>query len=358
MTRIIDRYIIREVLKTAFGVTGILVLILVGNQLARVLGRAASDRLPKDAVLEFMGLTTLGYLGILIPAAFFISAMLALGRMYRDNEMAALSATGFGMRHLYRPLMLTALPVAALLAWLSFDLLPWAAGEAERVKAEGRRQMQLSALEPGGFRTASQGRLVVHTQGRGEGDEVTGVFIQHREDDVVEVATAARGELRQNGGDNLLVLKDGVRYAGVPGTTGFRIARFREHGVPVPTPELDMGNDPQERAPTRELVDSVNPEYKAELHLRISGPVSIIVLTLLAVPLSRSNPREGRYGRLALGILAYFMYTNLIWVARLAIERGYLPAWLGFWWVHLLMAAVALILVKAHYGSFRVRAAT
>ena len=356
MTRIIDRYIIREVLKTAFGVTAILVLILVGNQLARVLGRAASDRLPKDAVLEFMGLSTLGYLGILIPAAFFISVMLALGRMYRDNEMAALSATGFGMRHLYRPLMVTALPVAALLAWLSFYLVPWAAGEAERVKAEGRQQMQLSALEPGGFRSASDGRVVVHTQGRTANDEVTGVFIQHRTEDHVEVATAERGILKANGKDNLLVLKNGVRYAGVPGTTGIRIARFSEHGVPVPMPELDMGNDPQERAPTAELLASPDADYKAELHWRISGPVSIIVLTLLAVPLSRSNPREGRYGRLAVGILAYFMYSNLIWVARLAIERGYLPAWLGFWWVHLLMAAVALMLVTLHYGALRSRA--
>ena len=117
-----------------------------------------------------------------------------------------------------------------------------------------------------------------------------------------------------------------------------------------------MGNDPQERAPTPELIASGDPDYKAELHWRISGPVSIIVLTLLAVPLSRSNPREGRYGRLAVGILAYFMYSNLIWVARLAIERGYLPAWLGFWWVHLLMAAVAGLLVALHYGAFRSRA--
>ena len=115
MGSIIDRYLLREVVRTFVGVTAVLLLILLGDQFARGLARAAAARIPRDAVLKLMGLTSIEYLSLLVPAAFFFAVMLALGRFYRDSEMAAMAACGIGTPRLLKPLLLCAALVATAL---------------------------------------------------------------------------------------------------------------------------------------------------------------------------------------------------------------------------------------------------
>jgi lipopolysaccharide export system permease protein len=95
---------------------------------------------------------------------------------------------------------------------------------------------------------------------------------------------------------------------------------------------------------------SSDPLDQAELQARISGPLSLFALMLLAVPLSRSRPREGRYARLGVGMLIYIIYANTLSIARLALERGEVPPWLGLWWVHGLLGLVGLTLLARETG--------
>src|SRR4030095_3129799 len=139
MTRILDRYLLREVLGASFAVTLLLMLILVCSRSARVLGEAAAGELPRDAVLTLLGLTSVYYLLILAPFGLFLGVMLALGRLYRDSEMTAISACGIGPVRLLRPLLMLAGLVAALLAWLALDIAPWAAGQALLTKRLAQR---------------------------------------------------------------------------------------------------------------------------------------------------------------------------------------------------------------------------
>jgi lipopolysaccharide export system permease protein len=89
---ILDRYILREVFRTWLGVTAILLFILITNQFARVLGKAASGDLPKDAVFLLLGMTSVQYVSVLIPVALLLAIMLSLGRLNLDSEMTAIYA--------------------------------------------------------------------------------------------------------------------------------------------------------------------------------------------------------------------------------------------------------------------------
>ena len=80
------------------------------------------------------------------------------------------------------------------------------------------------------------------------------------------------------------------------------------------------------------------------------GSVSILILSLLAVPLGRSSPREGKYARIGLGLLIYVIYVNTLSIARVWVERGLVPDWLGTWWVHGLLAALTLIMLTRQSG--------
>ena len=111
----------------------------------------------------------------------------------------------------------------------------------------------------------------------------------------------------------------------MPGQAGFRRIRFAEHGIPVVVPEPGAGRTVPERKPSRDLFGSSELVDVAELQRRISMPVMVLVLAFIAVPLSALRPREGRYARVALAILLYFIYANLLSAAQVWIEKGRLP---------------------------------
>jgi lipopolysaccharide export system permease protein len=359
VTGIIDRYLLREIFRTFVGVTMVLMLILLGDQFARGLARAAADRIPRDAVFKLMGLTSIEYLSLLVPAAFFFAVMLTLGRLYRDSEMVALNACGVGAGRLLRPLLWAAALVAAGLAVLSFDTAPWAARKSIEIRQEGLRQIEITALEPGRFRSASAGRLVFYARDRNAAGQLTGVFIQQRVEQQVEIVTAARAEQRVNleRDENYLVLYDGIRYSGRPGSPEFRTARFQEHGIPLPVPGRADPSQQRRQMSTFDLLGTGLAEDSAELHWRLSAPASLLILTLLAVPLGRSPPRSGRYGRLGFAILVFVLYSNLLGVGRMLIENGRVPQSLGLWWVHGLLFGIALLMLYMQAGgAWRLRA--
>ena len=92
----LDRYLLREVTWTFIAVTGVLLVVLMSNQFARVLGQAAQNDFPGVVVATLIGLTTLQYLTVLVPIGLFLGIVLALGRLYHESEMTAMNACGVG----------------------------------------------------------------------------------------------------------------------------------------------------------------------------------------------------------------------------------------------------------------------
>ena len=71
------------------------------------------------------------------------------------------------------------------------------------------------------------------------------------------------------------------------------------------------------------------------------------------MPLSRSQPRQGRYGRIAVGLLVFIIYFNLLSAGRAWLENGTVDARVGIWWVHGVMMAFTLILLSLQNGWHR-----
>jgi lipopolysaccharide export system permease protein len=199
---------------------------------------------------------------------------------------------------------------------------------------------------------------VVYAQDTEKDGTLKRVFVERDRGGQLEVALAQRAThaYSEDGDMQLITLYDGERYEGVPGERKFRIVRFAENTIPVRLPELTESATGLEGLPTGALLRSENLEQRAELHFRLAFPVMAIVLALLAVPLSRLRPRQGRYARLGFAVLIFFVYIQLTIAGRTWLARGVTPEWLGLWWVHvtaaLLSAAILLIprwLARARY---------
>lgn len=355
MIRILDRYIFREVAQTWAAVTVVLLFILLVNQFAQVLGDVAKDQLPKDAVFKVIALTGLQYLTIVVPVGLFLSIMLALGRLYRDSEMPAMMACRVGPGRIYRPLLWLIVPLALSVGWLATDIGPKALTAVDRIGMAAQRQADLASIEPGKFTSGSEGTVVFAERVIGPGS-VENVFLQRRTPSgTVEVVVAERGEQVQSedAETRYFVLRDGRRYEGLPGTTQFRVMEFAEHGIPYRLPDVSAPAERPRAMSTLHLLRSRGSDKVAELQWRIGVPLSTLILGIFAVPLSRSQPRQGRYGRLAIGLLVFIIYFNLLSAGKAWIEQEAVAAELGLWWVHGIMLGSALLLLAYQNGLHR-----
>jgi len=355
MLRILDRYVFREIAQTWLGVTIVLLFILLTNQFARVLGEVAKGHLPRDAVFQVIGYTALQYMTVLIPIGLFLSVMLALGRLYRDSEMSAMVACRVGPGGIYRPVFWIMLPLVLGVGWLAVEIGPRAITEIERIGVEARRQADLASIEPGRFTSGGENAVVYAEKVLGPGI-VEGVFVQRRVgEEQVEVVVAERGEQRDSTDPNTryFVMHDGTRYFGIPGSREFSVVEFSEYGIPYRLP----GNEDPELKPraklTSQLIVSDDLKDIAELHFRIAVPIATLVLAILAVPLSKSQPRQGRYGKLAIGLLVFIIYFNLLSAGKAWLETGAIREVFGLWWVHGMMFALALLMIALQYGVHR-----
>jgi len=355
MLRIVDRYLARELLITFLAAVAILLLVTVGATVADLLAKIARGRIAADLLMALIGLRTVDSLTLLVPLAVFLGVQLAYGRLYRESEMAVFAASGLSVVGLIRPLLLLAVPLTIAMALISFWLAPAAVRQAQTLQEEASRSLILAGLEPGRFVELpnNDGVMYVDTM-NADGTKFKKMFIASERSNAgktatnLNVITAADGELFHdvNGVERYLGLNDGFRVEGIIGQENFRLMRYARNDIKLQDNENDTNADSVKRAaPTPTLLASNDIVQRAELQWRLAAPVSVLVLMLLALPLARSSPREPRYTRLLIALLAWLIYYNCLALGRTWISQGKYSPLVGFWWVQAPTVAIALVLL-------------
>lgn len=357
MGKILGRYILREVITSWLVVMGVLLVILLANQVAAVLERAAASQFPQGVVLELIYLGMLQYLSILVPFGLLLGIVLALGRVYHDSELAAALACGVRPLTLYGPVIGLGVLLAIGLGALTLVVAPGATAQALTLRNAAERSGQFAPLQPGTFRAFGGGSAVVYAEKVDPDGTLHNVFVERNEGRAVEVDVADRAlhSMTPDGATQTIELFDVKRYEGVPGSAQFRMGRFAEEAIPIRVPRLNGVITDLDAQPTAALVRSPDPRRQALLQSRISMPLMCIVLTALAVPLARLKPRQGRYARAWLALVVYLIYFNLISAGQAWIARGTIPAALGLWWAHAVIILLALAVISGPRAAQRLR---
>jgi len=216
---------------------------------------------------------------------------------------------------------------------------------------------QFAPIVPGRFRTFGGSDAVVYAEGVDADGTLTNVFVSRTHDGTVEVALAQRARhlTGKDGLTHTITLYDGERFEGVPGSPKFVRMRFTESTIPMEVPKLADAVTALEAESTQTLLQSTDREKRAELHWRVAVPVMCVVLTFLAVPLSKLRPREGRYARFLQAVLIYFVYSTILSAGKVWIARGRVPEQLGLWWVHVVIIALAMLYILGPPAIARLR---
>ena len=347
---IVERYLLREAANTFLGVGLLLTLIQMSTVFVRILADTAEGKYPVGIVMELFFYRGVGNLVFILPLSFFLGILLALGRLYKDSEMTALVACGVGPKRVYRAIGSLSIVVAMLMGGLALWFAPWAEEQVYVVIDEAQASSRIEGLEAGGFNQSETGKHLIYMEEIGDqGRKLENVF-GHAQNQGQQGPTLLASEsgyqmIREEEGDRYLVLVDGYSYEGRPDSDEFKIIEFREHGVLIRERPVVASQRRRRAIPSGELWESGNPRNMAELQWRISVPISAILFGFLAVPLAKTSPRQGRYGKLFFGIVIYIAYNNLLTIARASLSKGEYGPEVGLWWVHLLVGALVMVLI-------------
>ncbi|WP_394358985.1 LPS export ABC transporter permease LptF [Marinomonas maritima] len=344
------------------GVTLILLLVILSGRFSNYLGRIAEGKMTFEFLFVILGYHIPSFIQMILPLAFFLSLLLAFGRLYIENEMSVLFSSGVSKIKLAGYTLGIACIISLTSASINFWLAPFSEYRAAEASQEQNQLSAFDFLVPGRFEGNGQRTIHIDSFTPNEG-WMNQIFLS----DVVRkknvsiptqtfAAYAEQIRVSSEGNQNYLIFKNGTRYEGKPGTANYRITQFDTYAVRMASKDNSAIDEPYTKS-TLSLIKSTALLDKVELQWRISLVVVIPILAIIGLSLSQVNPRQGRFFKMLPAIILMILYIALLIWGRTSLEKGKLPIQLGLWWIHGVFALIAAALFIQYNQVFERRKA-
>ncbi|MFC3033192.1 LPS export ABC transporter permease LptF [Pseudoalteromonas fenneropenaei] len=338
---LIFRYLTAEVLKSQLAVFLTLMTIFVSQKFVVILSSASEGSIPGKMVLAFLALKLPQLASLILPLSIFLGIILAYSRIYADSEMTVLRACGVSEWYVVRVTLVSSAVMAVLAAVLTLGLAPWASEKEYQLREQADAESGLSALRAGRFQQTGNEKAVVfvHNIDNG-GTDLHKVFVAQLpnkdSNHEARIVYAQTGKvLESDSGEQQLLLGSGKRYESEDSSLAVNLTEFSSYQVQIREQAIEHQRRKLEAVPTHKLLEMNTTEAIAQFQWRIAIPLAIPLLTLIAVPLSVVNPRQGKFAKLVPAISLYLGYFILLNAARFAVADGKIPTSIGLWWIHL-----------------------
>ncbi|MFU2074652.1 LPS export ABC transporter permease LptF [Gallibacterium anatis] len=351
---ILTKYLIKETLKSQLAILFILLVIFLAQQLVRVLGSAVNGNVPVDVILPLLGLGMPTMAQLMLPLSLFLALLLTLGRLYSESEITVMQACGIGPNALVKVGLILSIVTAAIAAYNSLYLTPWALKKQVEVVENAKANPSASAITPGQFISSNNGNFVLFVD-KVTGDQLSDIYLfQTRQVGKVKpsVIVAEQGNFSTTkDGSQTLALKNGERFEGSAVLPEFRVTHFQDYLAflafnPAKAEEADL--DMQD---SNALLKNSSANAKAELQWRISLFLAVPLMMLIAIPLSKVNPRQGRFAKIIPALLLYLIYFLLQSSLKTAGINGKIESHYWMILVNMLFLLLGIILNSATIQS-------
>ncbi|MCB2055241.1 MAG: LptF/LptG family permease [Geminicoccaceae bacterium] len=347
--KILDRYLLRQSMRPMGATILVSLLALLAERALSVVDLVIGWRGSLLVVFEMLSYLIPHYMGLALPAAFFIGILFAYARLSREAELDAMNAGGFGLVQMVRPLAWAALAVALLHVLLVGYLQPYSRYayrasvhavtnvsfqsliQADRFVTLGGTTYTVDSIDDTGSRF---GRIFLYSAADERGD----VIVTAREGEVIDHGIMRPLELLLQDGVQQILPRAGAAETGTPTALTLKFRRFttdlrgREPDIFRPRGEDERELTLDELLFDRTFADGIQPvEVEAELNGRVVRSLSILVLPFLALPLSLGRRRAQRSYGFIVGITILVIYNQIVKTGEGLVDNGVTPAALGLW---------------------------
>ncbi|SLJ83284.1 ABC transporter permease protiein YjgP/YjgQ [Psychrobacter sp. DAB_AL43B] len=396
----------QQVASTTALVLGFLVVMMLGGRLIRYFGIAAEGNLDISLLFTIIGYNLPYFLELILPLAFFIALMLVFGRLYVDQEMAVINASGVSRGRLGR--LMTPLILALFVGEAALSIVgkPWGVRSSESVWQQQALTSAFDLIRPNQFISSGNYHLYVGSLSDDKKQLQDVILIQSEPEkkggsaknntvkdaamdvknnidpetaeqlnipelpkalinnsniskDTITLAKRAEQVETGNSGVTQLDLFQGRRYEVGAGSLKYNQVGFDRYRITLTEPsEAVITEDnietqaigPLWQAATGSSQVGSNNAMRAaqgELGYRLALPWLMIIAPMLAVPLAQVRPRQGRWLRLFPSILLFVSCALGIISLKNAVGKGSVSVWAYAW---LILGFMALALYM-NWGS-------
>ena len=399
---ILRRYMTQQVASTTALVLGFLVVMMLGGRLIRYFGIAAEGNLDIGLLFTIIGYNLPYFLELILPLAFFIALMLVFGRLYVDQEMAVINASGVSRGRLGR--LMTPLILALFVGEAALSIVgkPWGVRSSENVWQQQALTSAFDLIRPNQFISSGnyhlyvgslsddkkqlQDVILIQSEPEKKGSSAkndTAIDVENNIDpetaeqlnipelpnalinntdiskDTITLAKRAEQVDMGNSGVTQLDLFQGRRYEVGAGSLKYNQVGFDRYRITLTESSKEVITEdnietqaigPLWQAATGNAQVGSNNAMRAaqgELGYRLSLPWLMIIAPMLAVPLAQVRPRQGRWLRLFPSILLFVSCALGIISLKNAVGKGSVSVWAYAW---LILGFMALALYM-NWGS-------
>ena len=348
---IIRRYLIKETMKTQGAILFILLLIFFSQKLIRILSSAIDGSIPRDLIMPLLVLGVSNMAALILPLSLFLGVLVTFGRLYSDSEMVAMHACGVKKRLNYQVVFLLCVMTCTLTALNSLWFGPWSSVKQDQLVENAKINPSLAGLLAGQFQQTPDGNSVIYI-GNVDNNKLDNVFIAQinpRNNQRPSIIIANKGKTEEDAdGNQIITLEDANRYEGTAQLKDFRISNFHNYLGIIKPKELDTNVD-DDKADVQqlgllELHQNSTAKAQAELYWRLTLIISVPLMAFLVIPLSVSNPRQGRLAQILPALLLYLVYFLISSSVKANAGKGRLDPALWFYLINIGYFILALIL--------------
>ncbi len=343
---IISRYLTRQLLSVWLAISGILLVVLLSGRFVEYLNQAALGNLEIGYLFFIILYRIPSFLQIIFPLAFFLSILTVYGRMYAENEMVILEGCGMTPLRLLKHTAGAGFVVLMFTSVLSLWLSPFGMKKTEQIfnfqnSLTALDMVQAGKLEKTGNATYFVEKLTHNKQ------HMHNVFVIQKNKKGSENAlvffSAEKGQVEVKDNRRFIVLENGYRYDLTPGKTGGRVTQYEQYGTFVKNNPIAPLTD-EEALSIGQLFSENTLRAAAEWQWRLSLIFIVPVVVLLAIPLSRVNPRQGRFFKLLPSLLIYLVYLSLLMSMQGSLKHGHVNQYPGLYGINVLFACLGVFL--------------
>ena len=339
---ILRRYMTQQVAANTAIVLLFLMALMLGGRLIRYFGIAAEGRLDVGLLFAIIGYNIPTFLELILPLSFFIALMLVLGRMYVDQEMSVLFASGISRGRLTRLMIPLIAGLFVFQMGISLWAKPWGLSNSKQIWQTQSLGSLLDLVRPKTFISSGNYHLYVDEFDK-EKRELKNIYVVQQQtdksgkiakNDVIITATRAYQVPSKDTDSSMqLDLFQGRRYELGTNNAKYNQASFEKYRITLekPASEKITETNVETQTTAKLLANTQKPEVKAELGYRFTMPWLIIIAAMLATPLAQVRPRQGRWLRLLPSVLIFASCAISIISLRTAIGKERISEYAYIW---------------------------
>ena len=361
-SKLISRYLNKNLVLIFLAILLIFSLIIFGNQFVSIAQKAVKHGIPLPELMPLMGFNMIRDLPIILSLSFFLSVVISISQLYKNSEAIAMNSFGIGEKNFINFIKPLVILIFIIIFMLSMYIVPWAKYQKSVTEDITVNASEFTFISEGKFESFQNGKIVFYASESSlddnEGEQnMEEIFIHLSNESTPTVVLASEAtKYKDSKSESIyLRLRDGVRYEGLPGNGNVNILDFDSYDLEIVSGEVQKSISNFTKIESRSSIDLLlegGVLSHAEIQWRLSQPISIMILSFIGVLLGRASPRTGKGVNLLFGIIIFMVYYNILLVAKNSVESGQLNPFIGLWSIHIMIILFMIIFYQFRQGKF------